>query len=172
METGEFPKLVRKYFGYLVDDFDYSVEDKPNNIGPFNYGVIEFRSPKTTIQVGREQDRPTDVVYVQVKPSKAPNEVSKSLRWIVDALGIKADLPDDFTPPQQLENSLKKYAFCLKEHCLEFILGDFSKWDRVLKYFIEKKKEHYRSLTGIELPENTFQAIEHYLKSNIDNGSG
>jgi hypothetical protein len=164
MNNRDFPTLVKKYFHYLEEDFHYSIVEKLSNINP-NYGAIEFRSVRTVLRVIRQEDRPTDVVYIIIRPLDAPDEIGMSLKIIVDALEIGVDLPDDHTPPQLFEDITKEYAEIVSKYCTEFIKGDFSRWNLILRYYIENKRNWYKSVLGEELPTIAlYQVIQTYIE--------
>ena len=156
--------LVEKYFQYLVDEFHYSVIDKSLGGNP-SYGIVEFRTPQTVIQVTRQEDRPTDVVHVVIKPSGSPDDVGMSLKSILDALGIKDKLPDDNISPKYIEFALRIYSEKMREYCLEFIEGDFSKWNIILQHYLKSMKNWYKSVLGEGLPnESRYQIIQNYIR--------
>ncbi len=164
MHNNYFPAQVKKYFHYLIDEFHYSVIEKLSEGNP-DYGVMEFRSSLTIIRVTRQEDRPTDIVHVVIRPSEAPDDVGMSLRNILDSLGIRVDLPDDHVPPQYFEDVLKKYAQEMREHCLEFINGDFSRWSLILQHYLREVEDWYKSILGEELPtKGRYQVIENFIR--------
>lgn len=168
MNTSSFLLSAQKNFGFLIDDFGYSIQDKrydPNN--PWSDGVIEFISPRTTIRV--QKDRGAFIVFV--KPTGEPEVSRMSLPWILEALSVMSS--DDFpgeASPAEYDNVLNFNARLLKMHCMSMILGNFSRWLNVLKYFVDQSKSGYLSRTGKQLPDRVHQEREDYIKSKKAQG--
>ena len=162
METNSFPELVNKYFRYLIDEFQYSISEKPYGPRPFNYGEIFFNSNTTIIKIVRDQSRPLDIISVVIKPKNAPDDAEMSLIRIVEAFGIDHHFLAAINP-RDLEKSIEDYAWGLREYFMEFILGDFTRWNSVLTYFINYMKRDYLAMSGSELPEGAYRAIEEYI---------
>ena len=151
-----------KHYGYLVEEFSYTVKDKRYTANPLSDGVIEFVSSKTIIEVQKDRN----AFIVSLKPANEPEVSRMSLPWILEALNIKKS--DSFpgeVAPEGYDKVLRENAELLRKYCLDIVQGDFSRWLDILQYFVDQSKRGYRSRTGRELPKRVHQDREDYIKS-------
>jgi hypothetical protein len=153
-----FLLCVKKYFGFLADEFGYTFHE--NSYGskkPWADGIVEYYSTKTTIRIGKDRNS----FFVLLKPSGESEIAVQSLATIVASLSTMKE--DDFpgpVAPAQYEKTLEFYAQILRQYCLSFIQGDFSTWTKVLRYHLNWMRSRY----GKKLPPEAYSKLEDYIE--------
>ncbi len=163
IEKLSFSMCVREKFGFLKEEFDYTIYAHLYGSEPWSDGTIEFVSPTTLIEIGKDRGS----FWVLIRPAKEPDIAKKSLETIVASLSLmdESDFPPGPVAPAQYENTLEFYAQTLRKHCMSFIRGDFSLWTKVLRYHLNKMKREF----GKKLPPKTYSDLENYIRSKERN---
>ncbi len=164
MARKTFSSLVRQYFGYLMDDYGFSVTEDVFSSQPYSHGEIEFRSSTTVVSIGLDRFD----IFVDIGPSAEPRIARLSLQRIVEFLTQGKETfilnPDSRSSPKAtIESRLARSATGLRQHCDPVLRGDFSWWLDALGYFLKHLQDQYHSMTGLAFPENDQFAM--YIRS-------
>jgi hypothetical protein len=154
-----FRANARKYFDFLINEFGYSVKEELFVNNPNSDGRINYYSPTT--QIGIYKDR-WDFSF-GIKPALEPEIAGADIHTILEALKISGTkLNINPVTPNNYDSTLKQYAEVLRAYCVEFILGDFSKWNVIIKHkLILLQRE---SPNALKRQPDLFKPLEDYIK--------
>ena len=154
-----FVELVKKHFNFLLDDYDFIVQE---SIGMFGE-TITFKSSHLTIEICKDRES----IIIFLKPIGEPEVARLGLSNILDANSVS--IPSIFNgpvAPAQFASALESYASLLRKHANDLLRGDLSNWLQFLQLHLEKMKKDYSSLTkGKRLPTRVYQELESYIHS-------
>ena len=163
MQSESFSSLVKQYFGYLIDEYNFQIKREYDSFN-FNNSSVEFHSPMTIVVVTLERG----ATFVLIGPSSEPEIARLSLESIIDFLsqGRDTDLIDTKDTigniRLQTEYCLSRYATLLQNYGDSVLRGDFSWWVDACKYTLAKIHDTYRSLTSEEPPKD--DPLAEYIK--------
>jgi hypothetical protein len=154
MTDKTFSALVRQEFGYLVDDFEFSVEENLYGLEPFSDGTVEFSSGKVVVEV--QLDR-FDVM-VSIGPASEPKVARVGLQTAVAYLtrGKIATIIDKAAALHDYQASINyqvtQYPSVLRHECTPLSQPSFNEWFSLIKFRLEGMQADYKRLTGKDLP--------------------
>jgi len=156
MNKKSFPSLVRQYLGFLIDDYGFSLKEDINHSESFGEGVIVFWSKTTVVSIRLDRGE----IWDEIGPSTEPPVAWLSQGAIIHFLtNEKRKFPINYTEYSNridtgIELMLTNYAQLLREYCEPILRGDFSWWLDACEFTLKYIQDEYRSITGLELPEN------------------
>jgi len=162
-----FSELVRRHLKYLTDEYGFSVKERLYGSEPFSDGIIEFWSSATVVVV--QLDR-FDLM-ISIGPSVESEVVRLGLPRVIEFLAqgtqtFRLNFPASPTSSEEIvESGLAQYAPVLRQHCDSVLRGDLSWWPDACKYAVKAMQDEYRSLTGLELPQEAYQSLTRYIQS-------
>lgn len=124
----EFGSLVKTHFGFLVDEYDFSLKKNSD----WSYDIV---SPATKVSVFVEKN--TLVVGVEpigetarelLRNNILPGQFSVSV--IARSLSPSLDYKVIWDEP--IPTAMERKAQLLKKYCVEILNGDFTKWAHVI----------------------------------------
>ena len=167
MTDKTFVEMVHQHFGFLINEFQYKVNQEYQSQDQYDSGFVEFTSSTVVLQVKKDGQN----LLVSIMPRGEPEVSREYLPTISEALSVfKAEECPVIVAPHEYEKALNLYASLLKENLKNLLVGDFSQWLEILRFKIEDRKKDYFSWTGKKLPPNTFRQLEEYIRSKKTQG--
>jgi hypothetical protein len=131
-----FAQLVQKYLDFLVDEYKYT----KNRVDIWRY---TFTSPNTKVDVFME----TYSLVIEITPSGDSarqllqnNIVPQSVSPIAVGHALNNNFEyeivwlDEDSSLESFDEEFKKDVSLLKQHCSDFLKGDYTNWNKVAKY--------------------------------------
>jgi hypothetical protein len=160
MEDNLFNTLVKKYFDFLVSDYSFTiVEDSCKYGGTLFFNKVVFSSPS---RKGDQRHKQTGVqvtldrgyISVDIGPYDLDREkeewldISEIMRLIKPEIVVydvdKADLSK--SPQMIFEPPLIRLSGILQTYCDQFLQGDFSKYDQIMKARTEWREQYIKKI--------------------------
>ncbi len=82
MEQKSFSALVRRHFGFLIEEYGYSITENLYNTQPFGGGIIQLQSSNVIIYIMLDRED----LSILIGPSTEPKIAWLSVDTIVDYL--------------------------------------------------------------------------------------
>jgi hypothetical protein len=145
MQSSAFSKLVRKYFDYLTDKFEFSITEERFYPESFGDAIVVFQSPTSFLTVTRERGD----VLLEMGPMPNPGKKAYNLGEIIEFLapdewkGLKVfvfpDLPEK--PEDSTEIQVRHLSSLVGQYAEPILRGNFSRWEDLEKFSNKKLKE-------------------------------
>lgn len=147
-----FNEQVKKHFGYLMDDYGFSVAEERYDAEIFGNSLVRFRLGPTQVRVVLDKG--------QVRAEMAPYPEIRG-RWfilseVIGFLAPEADergeivVPDGRDYDRKVDWQLARMARILRQYCKPVLRAEFSQWDEMDEAARRESMEIYRALTGKE----------------------
>ena len=150
MGENPFVERVRSYFGYLVEDYGFSVAERRYDEKAFGNSLVRFRSAATDVTV--VLDRGQVFVYLAPRPESSGHRLN--MRDVVDYLAPEPHEPVYVFPEEwndywsMVDSQVRRLARVLERYCTPVLAGEFSKWEEIVEIIQKESLDKYRRLTG------------------------
>jgi len=151
-----FAEQVKHEFWYLPTEYGFSVTETIHEGERFGKALVQFQSPTTIVIMQRDWRD----IFSHIGPTTEPEIGWLSIDVLVnfitrgkDKLLTEGYQQSPYTPEGMAER-IGRYSIALHKYCDRFLRGDFSQWFEIQKWFLKQMEDEYRSVTGLEFPQN------------------
>ncbi len=157
MSSIGFSELVGRYFWFLTDEYGFTKTESRYGSEPFSDGMIEFRSPTTIIIIRLNRGEIIEQIGPILEPEIGWLSIAKVAEFLTQGrdtslVDVSKRMEYDFE--SWIGYRLSNYAIALRKYCDAFLRGDFARWFEIQKWFLKQMEDEYRSMTGLEFPQN------------------
>jgi len=170
MSDYQFAEAVKYKFGYLIEDYGYSVTDEEYHTEEFGNILVRFRSISLDIIVGLDRGQ----VYVDVSPRPSRPDYQFGLPTIIQSTAPEAEdfayiypeEPDD--PYQRIDWQVSRVADLLRKYCSSVLKGEFASWDEMDQWRNQKVLGVYRAIKNKDPIKIESEALREELEKEIN----
>lgn len=150
MTGSMFNEQVKRQFGYLIEDYGFSVVGERYNPEAFGNSLVEFRSGSIAMRVLLDRGQ----VMVDFRPCVGPAESWYGLCSVIEFLAPETNEPAYIFPEtwdnyQDMINwQVDRLAGVVRRYCARLLRGEFSEWGEIAEARNRKAIDEYKALTG------------------------
>jgi hypothetical protein len=133
--------LIVQYFGFLVSEYEFRIEEKEFSPQAMGNAVVVFMSSAVGVEIVVDRDQVLIRMGSKKDQRKLWFEFSDVLKYFAPSIEKAYIFPEktlENTGDEIVESQIKRLSSILRQHCEPFLKGDLSSKNRI-KLFEEKR---------------------------------